>query len=103
MTKYLFRVSTFAKPSCNNVLQPSLLRGSGCNTLSHSGLTNVETRKRMFYRLIKDIFISCVWQNIIPLRFGLTTCDQGLTKPQRIVYLHVHILISVMVNNKPLG
>ena len=47
-----FRVSTFAKPSCNNVLQPSSLRGSGCNTLPHSGLANVETRKRMFYPLI---------------------------------------------------
>ena len=24
-------------------------RGSGCNTLSHSGLANVKTQKRMFY------------------------------------------------------
>ena len=28
------------------------LRRSGCNTLSHSGLANVYTRKRMFYPLI---------------------------------------------------
>ena len=42
MTIYiLFRVLTFAKPNCDNVLQPSPLRGSGCNTLSHSGLVNV--------------------------------------------------------------
>ena len=41
-----------AKPSCNNVLQPSPLPGSGCNTLSHTGLANVNTRKRMFYPLI---------------------------------------------------
>ena len=34
------------------MLQPSPLRGSGCNTLSHSGLANVHTRKRMFYPLI---------------------------------------------------
>ena len=41
------------KPSCNNILQPSPLHGSGFNTLSHSGLANVKTRKRMFYPLIK--------------------------------------------------
>ena len=34
------------------MLQPSPLRGSGCNTLSHSGLANVNTRKRLFYPLI---------------------------------------------------
>ena len=28
-----------------------MLCGSGCNTLSHEGLTNVNTRKRMFYPL----------------------------------------------------
>ena len=34
----LFHVLTFAKPSCiDNVLQPSPLRGSGYNTLSHMG------------------------------------------------------------------
>ena len=51
----------FAKPECDNVLQPdpcinvlqpSPLRGSGCNTLSHSGLANVNTWKRIFYPLI---------------------------------------------------
>ena len=36
---------SFAKPSSNNVLQPTLIRGSGCNTLSHSGLANVDTHK----------------------------------------------------------
>ena len=49
----LFRILTFAKPSYINVLQPSPLRGWGCNTLSHSGLANVNIRKRMFYPLIK--------------------------------------------------
>ena len=52
-----FSVLTFAKPECD-VLQPSLLRGSGCNTLSHTGLANVNTWKRMCYPLIdihKDI------------------------------------------------
>ena len=36
-----FSVLTFAK-----------LRGSGCNTLSHSGSTSVNTRKRKFNSLI---------------------------------------------------
>ena len=48
----IFRILTFAKPSCDNVLQPSPLRGSGSNTVSHSGLANVNIRKRMFYPLI---------------------------------------------------
>ena len=48
-----FSVYQRAKPSSNNVLQPSPLRGSGCNTLSHSGLANVDTQKRMFYPLIE--------------------------------------------------
>ena len=34
------------------MLQPSPLRGLGCNTLSHSGLANINIRKRMFYPLI---------------------------------------------------
>ena len=34
------------------MLQPSPLRESDCNTLSHSGLANVNTRKRLFYPLI---------------------------------------------------
>ena len=51
--KTFFSVSTFAKPECDNVLQPSPLRGSGCNTLSHSGLANVDSQKSMFYPLIE--------------------------------------------------
>ena len=43
---------TFAKPSGNNVLQPSPLHGSGCNTLLPLGLANVNAWKRMFYPLI---------------------------------------------------
>ena len=45
----------FAKPECDNVCvrRWRWLRGSGCNTLSHSGLANVNIRKRMFYPLIK--------------------------------------------------
>ena len=46
-----FSVLTFAKLECDNVLQPSPLHGLGCKTLSHSGLANVNTRKRMFYQL----------------------------------------------------
>ena len=47
--KTLFSVLTSAKPLCKNVLQPSPLRGYGCNTLSHSGLANANIGKRMFY------------------------------------------------------
>ena len=49
---------SFAEPSSNNVLQPSLIRGSGCNTLSHSGLANVDTHKIMFYLLIDTVRVS---------------------------------------------
>ena len=48
---FFFRILTLARPSCDNALQPSPLRGSGCNTLSHSGLADVNIRKRMFYPL----------------------------------------------------
>ena len=48
--KILFRVSTFAKPECDNVLQPDPRSGEGCNTLLHEGFANVDTRKRMLYR-----------------------------------------------------
>ena len=40
----------------------TFLRGSGCNTLSHSGLTNVNKRKRMFYPLNNMIFVSFSFQ-----------------------------------------
>ena len=33
------------------MFRPSPLCGSGSNTLTHSGLANVDTRKRMFYPL----------------------------------------------------
>ena len=45
-------VLTFAQALVNNTLQPSPLCGSGCNTLSHSGLANIKTQKGMFYPLI---------------------------------------------------
>ena len=46
----LFRILTFAKPECDNVLQPEPRSGEGCNTLSHEGLAHVNIRKRMLYR-----------------------------------------------------
>ena len=46
-----FHVLTFAKPSFDNVLQPSWHGGLGLNTLSHSGLASVNTPKRKFYLL----------------------------------------------------
>ena len=51
--KTFFSILTFAKPSCDNVLQPTLLRVSACNSLSHSGLATVNIRKRIFYPLNK--------------------------------------------------
>ena len=49
---FLFALMS-TKPECD-VLQPEpLLSGSGCNTLSRSGLANVNTGKRMFYPLSK--------------------------------------------------
>ena len=41
-----FSVLMFSKPSCDNVLQPSLLRGWCCNKLSHSGLANVNIMEK---------------------------------------------------------
>ena len=46
----LFRVSTFAKPECDNVLQPDPRSVEGCNTLINEGFANFDTRKRMLYR-----------------------------------------------------
>ena len=60
----------FAKPSCNNVLQPSPLHGSDCNTLSFLGLSKVNTQKRMFYmypfnKSCKSVKTSIVYQNSV--------------------------------------
>ena len=46
----LYRVLTFAKPECNNVLQPDPRSGEGCNTLLHEGFANVNTRKILLFR-----------------------------------------------------
>ena len=48
----LFRVLTFAKSECDNVLRTDLRSGDGegCNTLLHSDLANINTRKRLLYR-----------------------------------------------------
>ena len=40
----------FAKPECDNVLQPDPRNGEGCNTLLHEGFANVNTQKRLLYR-----------------------------------------------------
>ena len=56
--RIFFSILTFAKPSCDNVLQPSLLCGLGYNRLSHSGLANINTWKRMFILLVKPLYNS---------------------------------------------
>ena len=48
----LFRVLTFAKPECDNFLQPEPRSGGGCNTLSHEGLANVNTEKNVISLLL---------------------------------------------------
>ena len=50
-----FSVFMFAKPSFDNMLQSSPLCSKGCNTLSHSGLTSVNTQKRMIYPFIREV------------------------------------------------
>ena len=71
-------------PSCNNVLQPLSLCGSGCNTLSHSVLANVDTRKRVFYPLIGLIKTvhSIVNKNeekyLLKFKFGYKTLTTAL-------------------------
>ena len=54
-------------PRVITVFQPSQLCGSGCNTLSHSGLKRIQ--KRMFYPLIKRHFLSRAV--IVPLFGGV--------------------------------
>ena len=44
----------FAKPNCDDVLQPEPRRCEGCITLSPSGLTNVNTWKGMFYFILSS-------------------------------------------------
>ena len=45
----LLRVLRFAKPECDNVLQPKPPIGEGCNTLSQEGSANINIRKGMLY------------------------------------------------------
>ena len=71
----LFRILTFAKPECDNVLQPEPRSGEGCNTLSHEGLANVNIRKRMLYRhcYIPSSQASAVLNNFIQLYAEMST------------------------------
>ena len=89
LERKVYNNDTFAKPSCDNVLQPSPLRGSGCNTLSHSGLANVNIRKRMFYPLNDESE-----QDLLPLfmlnngfhllKHQIMICNPKLTSQQLI-------------------
>ena len=49
-----FSILTFAKLECDNVLQPESQSGSNCNTLSHFGLTNVNTVKPVLSKRSRD-------------------------------------------------
>ena len=71
----LFRFLTFAKPECDNVLQPEPRSGEGCNTLLHVGLANVNIRKRMLYRhcYIPPFLTQAVPNNFIQLSAKMFT------------------------------
>ena len=62
--KTFFAILKFAKPSWDNVLQPSPLHCSGCNTLFHEGLANINKWKRMFYPLMCKIMYNPYRLNI---------------------------------------
>ena len=46
----------FAKPECDNVLQPEPEKGEGCNTLSHEGLANMKSEKNVMSSLFYTFF-----------------------------------------------
>ena len=48
----LFRVLTFAKPECDNVLQPDPRRGEGSNTIITPGLGNTLIHGKECYIVI---------------------------------------------------
>ena len=54
----LFHVSKFAKPECDNVLQPVPQSGAGCNTLSHEVFTKVNTEKNVISSLLNTFLSS---------------------------------------------
>ena len=64
----------FAKPECDNVLQPDPRSGEDCNTLSH-GLANVNMGKRMLYRHcnIPSFQAQAVLNNFIQLYAEMST------------------------------
>ena len=70
-----FSELTFAKSSYDNVLHPSPLRGSGCNTLPYSGLANVNTRKRRFYPVT-----SASSDSILLAVLSVSGCIRALTQ-----------------------
>ena len=67
--KHSFPYIKFAKPECDNVLQPEMRSGEGCNTLSHEGLANVNMPKRMLCRhcYIPSFQAQAVPNNLIQL------------------------------------
>ena len=43
------RINILPGPSCDNMLQPKLRSGEGCNTLSHGGFANVNMKKNVIH------------------------------------------------------
>ena len=82
----LFHILTFAKPECVSVLQPKPQSGSGCNTLSHKGLANVNIQKRMLYRhcYIPSFQAQAVPNNFIQLYAKMSTVTSWSVQPIHI-------------------
>ena len=94
--KTFFSILTFAKPECDNVLQPSTLRGSGCYILSHTGLANVNKREKMFYPLSK----TCVKR---PLKNAVRAATHYVMRGwQTLIYRkECYIVIVIYLPFKP--
>ena len=94
-----FRVSTSAKPSCNNVLQSSPLRESGCNTILHSDLANIDTWNRVFYLLIDSHLRVLLLHKMILLPFSWRAKLEGNFKTHTNSNVKLILLITVLLIN----
>ena len=74
--KTFFYVLTFAKPSCENVFQPSPLRGSCCNTHHTPAWQTLIYIKECFSPLIlSDSGLNC--ENLSVAEYGLDDSKEG--------------------------
>ena len=74
--KIFFSVLTFAKPSCDNVFQPSPLRSSGRNTHHTPAWQTLIYRKECFSPLIISDF-GLNYENLSVAEYGLDDSKEG--------------------------